>query len=389
MRKGRVDVDLIAYSAVISACEKGGEWRKAAGLMADMLRHSCEPDGIVFNAVVSACEKSAEWLHAIGLLGVMQRMAIATDLVTFSAAISACAKSAVWQHALCLFAEMLGARLEPDLIVCSSLISACEKGAQWLTAFSLLAFMADSEVQSSTVSFSAAISSCEKCCQWTAAVDILDAIGASSVESNAIARCAVISAGEKGRQWSLALGILTGLRALDARRSGGASDEATSGEVGPTCVGWERRPTYVAYSSAITACETLHEWRWALQLLHDMLGVGLKPSGIQYGTVASALKKASLHGRARSLLEGMRPSWMQSGKLAEACHPHSAVAFARVTQAHPCGGLVLDVLLDRPGVIRLRSHLAWIPPMRLNCFSSNSKPLVEAPKSVVHHGSTC
>lgn len=46
--------NVICYSAAITACEKGGEWRKALHLLLKMINSGVEPDTIAYNASISA-----------------------------------------------------------------------------------------------------------------------------------------------------------------------------------------------------------------------------------------------------------------------------------------------------------------------------------------------
>ena len=48
---------LVTYSAVISACEKGQELRRAFDVCAEMLRQAREPTLVTYSSVISACEK--------------------------------------------------------------------------------------------------------------------------------------------------------------------------------------------------------------------------------------------------------------------------------------------------------------------------------------------
>ena len=48
---------LVTDSAVISACEKGQELRRAFDVCAEMLRQALEPNMVTYSAVISACEK--------------------------------------------------------------------------------------------------------------------------------------------------------------------------------------------------------------------------------------------------------------------------------------------------------------------------------------------
>jgi len=46
---------VITYSALISACEKAGQWQLALNLFNEMLRERCTPNVITYNSLITAC----------------------------------------------------------------------------------------------------------------------------------------------------------------------------------------------------------------------------------------------------------------------------------------------------------------------------------------------
>lgn len=46
---------VITYSALISACEKAGQWQLALNLFNEMLKDKCEPNVITYNSLITAC----------------------------------------------------------------------------------------------------------------------------------------------------------------------------------------------------------------------------------------------------------------------------------------------------------------------------------------------
>lgn len=46
---------VITYSALISACEKAGQWQLALNLFAEMLKERCTPNVITYNSLITAC----------------------------------------------------------------------------------------------------------------------------------------------------------------------------------------------------------------------------------------------------------------------------------------------------------------------------------------------
>lgn len=46
--------DVVTFTALISAYEKGGQWRRALAAYELMRQQRCKPDAIVYNAIIDA-----------------------------------------------------------------------------------------------------------------------------------------------------------------------------------------------------------------------------------------------------------------------------------------------------------------------------------------------
>lgn len=46
--------DVVTYTALISANERGGQWRRALQAYEEMVHQGCRPDAIVYNAIIDA-----------------------------------------------------------------------------------------------------------------------------------------------------------------------------------------------------------------------------------------------------------------------------------------------------------------------------------------------
>lgn len=46
--------DVVTYTSLISAYERGGQWHLALGAYQRMVAQGCRPDAIVFNAIIDA-----------------------------------------------------------------------------------------------------------------------------------------------------------------------------------------------------------------------------------------------------------------------------------------------------------------------------------------------
>jgi pentatricopeptide repeat protein len=55
MLRTNCERSVITYSALISACEKAGQWQLALNLFSEMLKERCVPNVITYNSLITAC----------------------------------------------------------------------------------------------------------------------------------------------------------------------------------------------------------------------------------------------------------------------------------------------------------------------------------------------
>eukprot|EP00913_Durusdinium_trenchii_P003383 g3132.t1 len=219
MASGRLG-DAFAYSAAIGALQ--GRWRHALvlfeemcgsevkadvicfshamhpalNLLKSMRSQQCQFDIIICNAVISCCEKRGDWPSALEILEMRRCMLPHShDVVGCSAAVSACEKAKEWRCAL----QLLSEQDTRDTIICNSAISACEKCIEWRWSLRIVALMKEIQVQPDAVSCNAAISACENASLWRWAI---------ALPKNDWGMAAMISACEKAQNWTSMLHLL-------------------------------------------------------------------------------------------------------------------------------------------------------------------------------------
>jgi len=87
-----------------------------------MLHQGLLPNVLTYSALISACEKGALPQRALELLETMRHQGLLPNVITYSALISACEKGALPQRALELFETMLHQGILPDVITYNALI---------------------------------------------------------------------------------------------------------------------------------------------------------------------------------------------------------------------------------------------------------------------------
>eukprot|EP00434_Breviolum_minutum_P022697 symbB.v1.2.020028.t1/scaffold1663.1/size106897/8 len=208
-RKGfQQKVDVICWTAGISACASAHYWRAAVQLLEDL---GSGVDVVAWSAVMSACDKGGEWQMTLALLRAMQDSKLDGDTVAYNAAISACGRNAeaLWA-AEALYCEMMQLKGEPSLVTYGTVITAREKGSQWQKALELFVHLDQTSPENlGNVIQGAAVSACARGEQWEFALEI------ATSKANLIVCNAGIHACAKAGQWTIALGLLEWLTCQD------------------------------------------------------------------------------------------------------------------------------------------------------------------------------
>eukprot|EP00913_Durusdinium_trenchii_P024746 g23227.t1 len=199
-------LDLINFNAVISSCEKDGQWQWALQLLQEIRRSMLRPNVVSYNAAISACEKGGAWEYSVEVLKEIARQALRPDGTSFNGAISAAARGRQWQVSLELFHAEAGA-LKPDLVAFGAAVTACEAGGKWDLALSILEHAKAMNIELNDVVFNAAISACEKGGRWPMALMLLEQMNCLTVEASLISFNAAMSACAQGGPWYLTLAL--------------------------------------------------------------------------------------------------------------------------------------------------------------------------------------
>ena len=104
----------ISYSAIITACEKGGQQHHAVALLESMCTQKIWPDTTSYNAAISACAQGKCWEQALELLEDCKMWAT-PNTISYSAAITACETGGRQQRVVSLLQTMWAEKIWPDL----------------------------------------------------------------------------------------------------------------------------------------------------------------------------------------------------------------------------------------------------------------------------------
>ncbi|CAE8643251.1 unnamed protein product [Polarella glacialis] len=210
-RGSRLQLDVVGFSSVTSACEKGSQWERALRLLREMQAETVRPNVITYTAVINACGRGGQWRRAVEVAAEMRQSSLRPDTVCYQALASACERGSRWSHALLIVQEMRETRLRPSLAVYSVAVSACETGGLWQEALSLLSAMLRRRVLPNGMVFNSALSALERCSRWAWSLQLLQEAQQRRISLDSVGRLAALAACEQGMQSRSAGLVLRGL----------------------------------------------------------------------------------------------------------------------------------------------------------------------------------
>ena len=101
------------YALVLSALQKGGQWRAAGELLREMPARGVDPNLYCYTAVASALAEVGRWREALALHEQMRAAAVTPDALCCHALLDACAAGGAWREALRLFEQWHRTGLAP------------------------------------------------------------------------------------------------------------------------------------------------------------------------------------------------------------------------------------------------------------------------------------
>lgn len=216
-------------------------------------------DLISFNTALSSCVRS-QWQTAFRVFEKLRADGNEPpDAFTFSSLVRACESSQRWQTAvgLCMMTQ-------PNVVTYSAAMSACQSAAQWQEAWFLFGSMRSTAMLPNVITYSAVLSACDKGGQWERSLKLFQEMGESQVLPDSVACGAALSACERGL-WQLALHLLFSMPSAALKLDS------------------------ICFSSAITSCSRAGRWKEVLNLVQDMLKLGVSDFSIaRYEHVSQA-----------------------------------------------------------------------------------------------------
>ena len=168
--------DAVAFLLAISACARGGEWRRGLKLLEEYKVTGGPDDVAVFTAAVQGCESAGEYQTAFLLVERMRQLNIQPNEMTFVAVLGACAaacarandadqRRAPLQKALKLLRVLHKdpTTVDPNIHIYNAAIHVCAEAQQIDQAFALLDDLStEGGLEPNIVTFGTVMSACER-----------------------------------------------------------------------------------------------------------------------------------------------------------------------------------------------------------------------------------
>ncbi|CAK9078701.1 Pentatricopeptide repeat-containing protein 10, partial [Durusdinium trenchii] len=126
-KKRALQPTLVSYLIAIGACEQGRNWSLALVLMQEFqcYEYPLPPHVNAVNAAISACDKGGQWRRAIHFLAWLPGWDLLPDVVSFNSTASGCGKAFEWQRSVHLIGKVQD--VERTVVSYGAGISATEK----------------------------------------------------------------------------------------------------------------------------------------------------------------------------------------------------------------------------------------------------------------------
>lgn len=339
VERSGVELNEYVMSALISACGRAGDWRRAAHVFHERASTShMQPSLVIVNAFVDACAKCAAKdggaiAAAIEVVDGLEDSFLKPDVVTLTSLVATYGAAGMLYEAAEVMEEaMPAAGVRPNVFSYVTLISCCVDHGEWQEGVRWYAAMRKAGVKPNAHAFSALVSAYACGQQLERALCVPDEMARAGVRPNVVVYNCLVDACASAGDWEKGLALW-----MEMRATGIAPNERT-------------------YLSLITACEEGGEWRRALSVFEEMRSSGLSANVYHYSSLIAALGKGGQFERANEFYldmraQGVAPNAVCFGALLDAAaeqgDSHAALRIYRE----------LEEAKVRPNVVVLNSLL--------------------------------
>jgi len=131
MMDAGVTVDLVSYSAVIHACAKVGNIKRAEHWFAQLTDSGMKPGTIIYNVLIHACAKAGDLGRAEYWLRKTKEDGDCPDVYSYNAVIDACVQAQQTEKASGFLSEMKANGIKPTPVTFTTLAKCYSWNGEW------------------------------------------------------------------------------------------------------------------------------------------------------------------------------------------------------------------------------------------------------------------
>ncbi|KAF2320965.1 hypothetical protein GH714_032242 [Hevea brasiliensis] len=327
LRIDGLDLDVYAYTSLITAYASNGRYRDAVLVFRKMEEEGCKPTLITYNVILNVYGKMGmPWSKISGLVEGMKSAGIALDDYTFNTLISCCRRGSLYEEAaqsrrpkeaMEVLREMESNGFSPSIVTYNSLISAYVRDCLLREAMELKAQMVEKGIEPDVFTYTTLLSGFEKAGKDESAMRVFEEMRAAGCKPNICTFNALIKMhGNRGKfaemmkvfeeikmcncvpdivTWNTLLAVF-GQNGMDSEVSGVFKEMKRAGFV-------PERDTFNTLISAYSRCGSFEQ---AMAVYRRMLEAGVAPDLSSYNAVLAALARGGLWEQSEKIFTEMK-----------------------------------------------------------------------------------
>ncbi|CAE7371886.1 PPR10, partial [Symbiodinium sp. CCMP2456] len=256
--------------------EKPSPWRQTLQYLARLVENPSEALD-TGQRCVAAFARSGDYDALQKVFGQLRALRLEPDVIPAFTALSTLAQTGAWRDAAALLRALRDVQVEVQLVAHHRLLGAMHSAGRWQEVVTCLDGIRQSGYRPDIFSFGLALAARDPVSSWRGAVAFLAMLQDETLEASRVALGAASQRAERAHHWTLALHFCASMQVQSLTSTRG-------------------------FSSAISACENLSQWRQVSMLLRHMSGTQLRRDAVLCNAAAAASSGAGRWAEALGLL---------------------------------------------------------------------------------------
>ncbi|KAJ6299092.1 hypothetical protein OIU76_020131 [Salix suchowensis] len=319
LHKDGFELDVYAYTSLITACVSNGRYREAVTVFKNMEEEGCKPTLITYNVILNVYGKMGmPWNKIKGLFEGMKNAGVLPDEYTYNTLITCCRRGSLHEEAAAVFKDMKLMGFVPDKVTYNALLDVYGKSRRTKEAMEVLREMEVNGCSPSIVTYNSLISAYARDGLLKEAMELKNQMVEGGIKLDVFhlhyAFVRICQSWGKFAEmmkvfediknsccvpdivtWNTLLAVF-GQNGMDSEVSGVFKEMKRAGFV-------PERDTYNTLISAYSRCGSFDQ---AMAIYKRMLEAGITPDLSTYNAVLAALARGGLWEQSEKILAEMK-----------------------------------------------------------------------------------